>query len=63
MRILIEPYLLAELLRIQSPPLGVGGILLVLTKGRQVARLLRDRKLQMMSGNTLVIRDRFRATE
>ena len=58
-RVLIEADFLAELLRVQRPPFDIRRVSALTPEHRQIAELLRDRDLHVMSRNTFVIRRRF----
>ena len=55
-RIGIQPHLLAKALAVEPPALGEGRELVVTAEHRQLAELLRERDLQVMTGHGLVDR-------
>ena len=55
--ILVEPDVLAQPLGVESPSLGVGGVVGVLAKLRNAGQLLGDGDLQMMPRQSFVIRN------
>lgn len=54
--ILEESDSLAQAFGVERPAFGVRGVVLLLAKFRQFGQFLRQRDLQVMSGNSLVIR-------
>ena len=54
-RVLVEAHLLAQLLGIQRPALDIGGVAGLLAERRQLGQALRDRDLQVMARNALVV--------
>ena len=57
--ILKESHLFAQALRVKSPTLGVGSVILVLAERRKLRQFLCDRDLHVVAGNALVIRGGF----
>ena len=55
--ILVEADILAQPLGVESPSLGVRGVVGVFAKLGKAGQLLRDRYLQMMPGQSFVISD------
>ena len=53
--VLVEADVLAQPLGIEPPTLGIGGVADVFAKLRQPVHLLRDRDLQVVAGNTLMV--------
>ena len=54
-RVLVEADLLAELLGVERPALGVAGVAAVLAELGQAGELLRDGELHVVAGDALVI--------
>src|SRR3954471_209077 len=57
--ILEESHFFAEALGVECPAFRVGRVVFLLAKFRQLGKFLRERDLQVMSGNPLVIRRGF----
>ena len=53
--ILVETDILAQSLGVESPSLGVGGVVGVFAKLGKAGQLLRDGYLQMMPGQSFVV--------
>ncbi len=62
-RVLIEADIFAELLGVESPAFGVGGVVEVFAKSGQAGELLRDRNLEMVAGQAFVVSDGFNVGE
>src|SRR5271170_571383 len=58
-RVFVKTDVLAEALAVQSPTLGIRGVVGVLPELWYTGQLLRDRDLQVMSWKSFVIRDSF----
>jgi hypothetical protein len=62
-RILIEADVFAEVLRVESPAFGVGGVVEVFAELRQAGEFLGDGDLQVMARQALVVGDGFNVGE